>query len=382
VVGDGSAAYVLPAIRSLARAGFSVGVGQPARGLATASRACGRYHPIPRAEDDLERWLATVAQVVRTGGYDVVFPADDIELLALSASRDRVPAVVPYPAHAVVLEAVDKLSLTSAAVAAGLGAPATGAATPAAVAAVDRPVVVKARLHWAPEAAETDRHVPVRVASTPAEAEAAVAAMRAAGAEPVLQELVDGALMAVSAVVDAHGQLVAYSQQETERTTLRRTSARARTVAADPDLEAGVTALLRTLGWCGLANLQFLRPAGGPPRLIDFNARFYGSLALAVAAGADLPAAWAAVALGDHPNPVARSRPGVRFQALDEDLLTVRRGGRPRALATVEALRYATGAAHSVWDARDPGPALQRFAERSARLAGRLGPSASARLRH
>ena len=367
VVGDGSAAFVLPALRSLGRAGWTLGVGQPAPGLATTSRWCSAVHAVPRAEDGVEPWLDAVVSAVRSGGYDVVFPADDIELLALSAHRDRVPALVPYPAHDAVLAAVDKLTLTRAAERVGLGTPRTLAATDEEVARSTEPVVVKARLHWAPEGAGADRHLPVQLVQGPEQVRAAVDVVRAGGGEPVLQEVLDGTLMAVSAVVDRAGDLRAYSQQETSRTTLRRTSARAHTVPADPELEACVVALLRDLSWWGIANLQFLRGADGVPRLIDLNARFYGSLALAVAAGADLPRAWAEVALERPAGPVLRSRPGVRFQSLDEDLLTVRAGDRVLAGAA-GALAYGAGATHSVWSPRDPGPLVQRLGQRAGRL--------------
>ncbi len=80
-------------------------------------------------------------------------------------------------------------------------------------------------------------------------------------------------------------------------------SCRAVTVPVDPDLSARAAALFRVLGWFGLAELQFLVPAAGPARLIDLNGRFYGSLALAVRAGANLPASWAALATGRDVKP-------------------------------------------------------------------------------
>lgn len=378
VVGDGSAAYVLPALRSLGRAGWTVAVGQPEGGLAAASRWCAAVHSLPVAEHDPQGWLEAVATTVRQGRYDVVFPADDIELLALSAGRDHVPALVPYPEHEVVLAAVDKWSLTQAALAAGLGAPITRPATADAVAQVQGPVVVKARLHWSPgQEAGSERHLPVQVATGSDEVRAAVDMMRHGGGDPVLQELLNGTLMAVSVVLDRDGRPRAAVQQVTERSSLRRTSARARTTTLDEDLLEGVVRMLQDLGWWGLANLQFLRPADGQPRLIDMNARFYGSLALAIGAGADLPRAWAQVALRRDPGPMRTGRAGVRFSALDEDLLVDRAAESGRLRAAVASVRYATGARHSVWDPTDPGPLARRMSVRARRVARRLRKAGS-----
>ena len=374
VVGDGRAAFVLPALRSLGRAGWSTGVAQPFPGLATDSRWCSRHHPVPLVEDGPDVWLEAVSAALTEGRYDVVFPADDIELLALSAARDRLPAVVPYPPHQAVVAAVDKLGLTRAAEAVGIGTPRTTEADPASVAAVTGGVVVKARLHWSPGTTVPERHQLVQLVTGPEQTLAAVESVRASGGEPILQEVVDGRLMAISLVLDRQGRPVVVSHQETERASVRRTSARARTVAPDLVLEAKVVDLLRSLDWWGPANLQFLRGPDGVPRLIDLNARFYGSLALAIAAGADLPAAWARVAMGGTTGAVSRALPGVRFQALDEDLLAVRAAGGPRGATLRMAARasaYGLRSAHSVWDPRDPGPALQRQRQRLSRLTGR-----------
>jgi predicted ATP-grasp superfamily ATP-dependent carboligase len=370
VVSDGRATHVLPAARSLHRAGWSVGLGQPAPGPATASRACAAWHRVPPAEHDVGRFLSAVADAVRSGGYDVVFPGDDIEVLALSAGREVIPAVVPYAGHDVVLRALDKLTLAEAAREAGLATPRT---VPESAALLDGPVVVKPRLHWTPGEAAPARHLPVRVTRSRDQMVRAVRAVRAGGGVPVLQELVEGRLMALSVVCDQEGRLRAVSQQETERMSLRGTSSRARTVPVDDDLAARVQAMLQGVGWTGLANLQFLRPADGVPRLIDLNPRYYGSLALAVAAGADLPRIWADLAVGRDPGPAVRGRPGVRFSALDEDL---RRAQHDRAIpALLGAARYTLGAAHSTWSASDPGPAVGLLRARAAR--GGRAPRAS-----
>lgn len=373
IVSDGGAAYVLPAARSLARAGWEVGLGQPALGMATRSRFCREWHQVRCVEHGLDAFLEDVATAVRRGGYDLVLPGDDIEVLALSEGREAVPAVVPYAEHAAVVRALDKVTLSEAAAGVGIATPRTTAVDGA---TFSGPVVVKARLHWNRSSVDGFRHLPVRIARSQQEVDAAAAHMRERGGEPFLQELVDGELMAVSAVCDAAGRLRAVSQQVTERSSLRRTSARARTVALDDDLVERVRRLLEVLGWQGLANLQFLRRSGSEPLLIDLNPRFYGSLALAVAAGADLPRVWAELAVGRDPGELLSGRPGVRFSALDEDLLRARAEPAP-VRAALESLRYGVGAAHSVGDLRDPLPAVHQAGRRAVRVARRAAPLAS-----
>ena len=329
IVEGGAAQHVVAAARALAAAGWDVDVAAP-NGASVRSRAVGCRHAIPAPEADPDAFLAAVAELAQ--GYDVVFGADDIEVLLLSAGRETIPAVVPYPSHDAVVRAIDKLDLVEAARHAGLVVPATRRATASALASLPRPVVVKARLHWRAGGAAR-RHQLAELCCTPAATRRHAAAMTAAGAEPLLQERVDGELMALTTVIDRLGRPLAMVQRRRPRLSARRTSCRAVTVPVDPDLAERALALLRDLGWTGLANLQFLRPPLGEPHLIDFNGRFYGSLALAVAAGVNLPDVWGRSALGEAVDPVPSAPGGVRFQSLLEDLgraRSERRGGLAR----------------------------------------------------
>ncbi len=374
VVESGAAPHVLAAARALGAAGWAVGVavsGTPG----PRSRHVDEVHRVPRPEDAPEDFLAGVAQVVRAGRYQVVFGADDIEVLALSAGRASIPCVVPYAAHDDVERAIDKLELSRAAATVGLGTPTTEPATDTALDALAGPVVVKSRLHWTPGTSTGERYGLAALCPTPHEARERVRALRALGVVPLLQEPVDGELMALTTVVDREGVPVGFCQQRTTRRTARGTSCRAETVPVDDGLAAGVVDLLRELRWFGLANVQFLRRPGGPPLVIDLNGRFYGSLALCVAAGLNLPDAWGRLALGEPVPALGRARAGVRFSSLLEDLRRARDERRGGVVADVAAsLAAAVGATHVHADWGDPRPAadlLRRMVAR--RLPARRG---------
>ncbi len=350
--------HVLAAARSLSAAGWEVGVAA-SHGRPTYSRAVRRDHEVPPPEADPDAFVAALARLVAEHGYDVVFGADDIEVLLVSARRDEIGCVVPYGEHTDVVAAVDKLALVEAAQRVGLAAPRTVAATAEALEMVDGPVVVKARLHWDPTAGGSARHLMARVCAGREEAQQVARLMSAAGGEPLLQEVVDGRLSALSVVVDRQGRLLGAVQQWSPRLSGRLTSSRAVTVPVDPDLLAGVRRLLAELGWWGLANLQFMTAPGGAPRLIDLNGRFYGSLALAVGSGVALPDLWARAALGDDVTPAGPGRVGVRFQSFFEDLSRARverRGGLARDV--LSTLAQAPGSVHPHARLRDPGPVL------------------------
>jgi len=385
IVEDGRSSYIVVAARALKAAGWHVGVGSPhGRTRARWSRAVDRRHDVPPAEHDLGRFATAVRQAVLEEGYDLVFGGDDVEVLALSAVRDEVPALFPYGPDATVRRSFDKCELTRAAARAGLAAPPTELHRPDPGWAF--PVVVKARLHWTPGAASAEPRMPARVCQSEHDLGERVAEIEHQGGEAVVQPVVAGQLMAFTALCDRSATIVARSQQRAEALSPHwGTSTLAVTELVDPALAEGVQRLLTDLGWFGLANLQFLRQPAGEALLIDFNGRFYGSLALSVAAGVSFPRLWADLATGrwTPAGGVVTARPGVRYQALENDLrraFAERRRGLAVDLLGC-ALRGLT-AAHSTWSWRDPVPGLGRAgAVLSGQLRARVGAAAKGRTR-
>jgi predicted ATP-grasp superfamily ATP-dependent carboligase len=261
-----------------------------------------------------------------------------------------------------VARVFDKLQLGEAAARAGVRIPATilvpaGAPLPA----VSPPVIVKERVHAGANDVDGPR-IEAAVAATGAEATRCVAVVHAAGSDAVVQEVVAGRLIAHTSVTAADGELVVAVQQEAERIFPPETgvSARAHTVPLDPQVAQAATRVLREVRWSGLAQLQFLRAPGSEPCLIDFNGRLYGSLALAVAAGANLPALWAAVATGRPVQAVPTPIPSTRYQWLEGDLrlATGNRGGE-LLREVLGCFRYAAGAHHGIWSVSDPLPPVR-----------------------
>ncbi|WP_369130194.1 ATP-grasp domain-containing protein [Modestobacter roseus] len=369
VLTAGRARGSLAAVRALHQAGWTVGVGTPdGAGMVTTSRACARAHRVARPRGDCRDFLDGIRDAVADGGYDVVFGGGDDWMAALALYRDEVPAVVPHPAADVVDRALDKVGLTERARAVGLAAPRTELATEASVAGWQGPVVVKCRAHWRPQHAHPHRiearsYPDVRAAGTRIER------LREAGLEPVLQQPVEGELTAlIGLFVD--GELRGRVHQRSPRLwpTPSGVSCRAETLPVDPGLTACATDLLTDLGWSGLVELQFLRDGDGVPHLIDLNGRFFGSMALANAAGANLADAWGRQVLGRPVPPLADARPGVRFLWTAGDLRRAaveRRGGLVADVAST--LRWLPGATTSVWRLADPGPTLELVTSRFRR---------------
>ena len=351
----------LAAVRALRDDGWTVGVGSPVRGLAGSSRAVSRWHEVPAAECGVDEYIDTIRRVVAAGRYDIVFSSDDIGVLALSRHREEIGAVVPYAEHDAVVRSLDKLEMTRAAEAVGLSVPRTSEARDEVVERLDAPTIVKPRLHSVLRPGAPGRLETV-VARSPEEAREAVAGIREAGVEAILQEVVEGDLMSFQAVVDRDGRMLAPVQQLSPRTWPpdSGSAARGHTVAVDALLAGRVASLFQCLGWFGLAQLQFIAPQdGGDPRLIDLNGRFYSSLALAVASGRNLPAIWARLATGRPVEAASAPRPGCTYQWFSRDL---RDSWRRKGLrGAIETVRLSGRSVHSVWSRDDPWPAVHHY---------------------
>jgi predicted ATP-grasp superfamily ATP-dependent carboligase len=177
--------------------------------------------------------------------------------------------------------------------------------------------------------------------------------------EGLLQPYISGKLHSVSGVC-WEGELVCAMHQVSIRLWPLRTggSSYAETVPPNPELERGIGRLMRALGWSGLFQAQFVRTPGDEHYLIDLNPRTYGSLALAVAAGLNLPGIWLSLLLGRRPY-VDGYRVGVRFRNEEKDLRALarmlRNGERLGALRGFVPRRDTT---HAIFSLRDPLPLL------------------------
>jgi predicted ATP-grasp superfamily ATP-dependent carboligase len=250
---------------------------------------------------------------------------------------------------------VDKATLAKRAADAGLRTPAThDFPTPDAVLAsaddLDFPLVVKAAVKTRPS------EVASRVDS-PAELSAAVERL---SGPVVVQPFAVGAMRAVCGVL-SHGRLLAAVHQRYVRIWPPDcgTASAAVTTPPDLDLEERLPRLLE--GHDGVFQVQLIGD-----EVIDVNPRVYGSLPLAVAAGANLPAIAHRATTGRVSPGIVRGAPGVRYQWLEGDLRAVVHGVRAGDLGLVaagRALLPRRGTAHSVESLRDPGPGLARLAD-------------------
>ncbi len=356
----------LHGLRGLGRAGIDTVAVAPSWSAAGLwSRFAWRRAVAPAPGEDGDGVRAAIAGLAGRHGPLVVFPGNELAVDALSADRSWLPpgALLGCADHAVLERLRDKASLTALGAGAGLHVPgmiASGTAGELRSSPPPTPCVLK-------PARPSRGGASARVASDPERLEEILGAF--ADVDVILvQEHVAGPLMSLAVVLDREGRLLARFQQLALRTfpADAGVSALAVSVRPDEELVERVTALLRGVGFWGLAQLQFL-VGGGAPALIDVNPRFFGSLSLALACGVNLPAAWHAAATGEDIAPFLAYPSHVRYRWAEADMaLAVR--ARDRRM-----LRPADGTAGGIWAPDDPLPsAILAVGAVGARVASRF----------
>lgn len=365
LITDGEERSAVAACRALHRAGYRVGAASSTRpASAHWSRACEERFKVvdPRDEDAL--FAEQVANIAVRRNFEMVLPATDASVLALSRHRAAfVGGIDPRFAPSEVIEAaMRKADLHEAAARVGLAPPEsivcdTIEDARLAAASLGFPLLIKPRssifedgdglrqrgsfMAW--DQATFERRLPEF------------------GLPCLLQRCEDGPLISYAGVI-AEGRLLASVVSRYFRTwppDAGSVSA-SETVVAPEELSERVRNLLVELSWEGIFELELIQQGPKSFAAIDFNPRLYGSLALALRSGVPLPTIWCDWLLERKEG--ARIAPaGFHYRWEDAELCNLMRdlrGGRIRAIASM--LRPRRRTAHALFRWNDPGPLLAR----------------------
>ena len=361
------------ACESLSRAGYGVGT-VSSEGLSPAqwSRFSNHQFRATNPRDSSRSFAEEVATIARDGGFATVMCGGDSSLVAISENRDLFDGVVELglPPAEVVDECIRKTSLLEKGRQAGLVAPETvSCADPAearsAASRLGYPVLLKPRgtVFSANGRVQQKGSAMVR---DQAELEAELPKF---GLPCLLQRREIGPVVSVGGVF-AEGRLLAVAPSRYIRTWQPDAGNVTFSKTIDPPapLLARVESLLASFGWQGIFELEVIERADGNLTAIDFNPRLYGSLALAVRAGASLPAIWCDWLLRSQAGPTQTAngatrtaRKGMYYRWDDGDWRHVwrhLRDGRPGSALSV--LRPRRHTAHPYFSGKDPVPGIIR----------------------
>jgi predicted ATP-grasp superfamily ATP-dependent carboligase len=377
---DGNQNQAVAAVRSLARAGHTVLVGDSTSwnkaGWSRFARGTFRY---PAPQRQAETFVSRIAELAAAQPGTLVLPMTEATTLSLSLHRGRISGAggcMVLPSHEQVLRAFDKQKTTELARSLGIAVPWTILFNNAdeaerAAGSLEYPVVLKPR---ASEELGAQGNVRTggrpRYASTPAEFQSAYREISQRSSGVLVQQYVEGEGTGYFALMH-NGELRAEFAHRRVRDVHPTGSGSAVRVSVEPEPEirrAGL-AILEALRWHGVAMVEFRWLKGKSPVFMEVNGRFWNSLPLACYAGVDFPALLARMAeFGDLP-PAHGYRTGVRCRWFLGDfrhLLEVWQGPPPgypghyprRFETLASVLRPVPGTFHDLFLWNDPLPEL------------------------
>ncbi len=357
---------ILATCRSLHAAGYEVdAVAFRPCAAAHGSRSCAQRPRMTDPGQDDERFVEDLRRQLVRRRYAILLPGSDRALLAISRRREHLESLtrIGLPAPASVERSLDREILDETAAAAGLSPAESIRCTSleearAAARTLGLPIILKS-IRTVDQIGRTVRQTrPSRRIATEDELAEAVPGHDGAF---LMQRAQPGTPLSFAGVM-ADGRLLGVAVARYRRTWPVEAGnvAFAETIAPPPRLEKMVQALLADVGWEGIFEVELIQAASERFVPIDLNPRPYGSMALAVAAGAPLPAIWCDWLLGRDPRP-ARARAGYRYRWEDADLRHLvwqLRHGNLRAAGETAWPRR--GVTHAYFRLADPLPLLMR----------------------
>lgn len=327
---DGNQNQAVACVRSLAKRGHSVCVGESGSwSKAGWSRFCNRSFQYASPQRDQKQFLKDVlGEAVKESGT-LVLPMTEATTSVISSNRDQFTAIgsrFVLPEHRDLLRAFDKSQTTALAASIGIETPKTYVINSAEeltriVGQIQLPAVLKPK---ASQEQSTDGAVRItgrpKYANDGQELMAAFTQMRRYCSTVLVQEFVEGRGMGYFALMN-HGELRAEFAHRRIRDVHPTGSGSAfrESILPHPEIREKSLALLRALNWHGVAMVEYRLRADNVPVFLEINGRFWNSLPLACYAGVDFPSLLAHMAEFGDVDPPGAYRVGTKCRWLVGD---------------------------------------------------------------
>jgi len=300
ILGQGTRSF-LSVIRSLGRTGITVhAANSHPEDLALYSKYIKKYFQLPPFSE-VGRWKFEIISIVEKEKYDLVIPTDDAPIILLQ----QITSEIKKHCNVYLLEDIaytvtnNKLQTYSFCQSLGIQVPKFSTISKnddleKILKDFDFPLIIKPISSYSPDSLE--RKNLVKIAKEKDELLAILKNLFGNNSTAIIQEYFDGAGIGVE-VLAFQGEILTAFQHirihEKRIWGIRNiggASTYRRSQSVDPFLMLQVKKIIQGLNYTGVAMLEFRKDYKKKESVfIEINGRFWGSLPLAIAAGADFP---------------------------------------------------------------------------------------------
>jgi predicted ATP-grasp superfamily ATP-dependent carboligase len=383
---DGRQRSALAAVRSLGRLGIEVTVGEdeiPC--LASRSKYAAHAFKYASAMTDPGEFISDITAELNHHEYDMLLPMTDISMNLAVSHFDNLARLtrMPVAGKEAYLKASDKAETIRLSRELGIPVPKTffinhTSELPEIKAELDYPVVIKPRQS---KYLTADGWISsgVDYAYSFDELTEKMERYESHPALPIIQERLSGPGIGAFLLFNrGEEKAVFFHRRIREKPPSGGVSVLRESIIPDPVIRDYSVRLLKALNWHGVAMVEFkVDDRDNTPRIMEINARFWGSLQLAIDSGVDFPRMlYQMITTGDV-TPEFDYKIGVKSRwfmgDLDHLLMRLLKSetqlklppGHPGRMATLlEFLRfYRPGMKYEILKLKDPGPFLMEVKE-------------------
>jgi predicted ATP-grasp superfamily ATP-dependent carboligase/protein-tyrosine-phosphatase len=380
---------VVAVSRSLRRRGIPVTFAS-VQGYSQAPRSRALYDcvQLPSHHDAPQEFAAALMQLIESRGYDMLIPCSDPGLAAAIDSYDRLSSLlhVGCPPPAIVRSVLDKSQTLKRGASCGIAVPQAYDAPDLEALELLRtdlcfPMIAKPLS----KEDETRHTFKMRYFASFDDLRDAFILDPKFGRHNLLQEYCAGEGVGVEILLHQNQPVALFQHRRIkEFPASGGGSVTSVSEPVDPFLADQAIALLRRLGWQGVAMVEFKFDRRKQRAvLMEVNGRYWGSLPLAIGAGIDFPFYEWQLAHGEEPSPPASYRAGLRFRWLGGDirrlgslLAETPQDGFPRPAKGEEMVHFLKdfrpSTCPAIWSWSDPLPAIDDTSAAIRRVAGIL----------
>lgn len=325
---DSNQRSALAATRSLGKKGIAVVVAdETEETLAGSSKYRQESFVYPSPYEHAEKFIATVKKESFKRGVKVIFPMTEVSTYLLLKNRDLFTGIsIPFAPFEAFDQLTNKWKLFELARQLGISVPETyfiknGKNPFDLYSKLKFPVVLKpyrSRIlsdgKWISSS--------VKYASSVSEVEEVVSQYEYFKQHPFLiQEYIHGQAQGIFVLYD-HGIPVVFfaHRRLREKPPSGGVSVLSESIELDPYMCEMAQRILDAVKWHGVAMIEFKVSSDGTPYLMEVNARFWGSLQLAIEAGVDFPYMLYRLATGERLEKVNSYDVGIKNRWLLGDL--------------------------------------------------------------